>query len=95
MGLFDLLTQTKATKFTKFFGTTPPLNALGTKQSTMHAESVGRNTKVGYSLDGSLFPQTNKAYQQYDDGVNNQLPQPSVLDRNGKTPVKYSDLPHK
>ena len=95
MGLYDLLTKNQATKLTKFFGNTPPLNPLGTKQSTMHAESVGGNTKVGYSLDGSLFPQTNKGYQQYDDGVNNPLPKSSVLDRDGKTPVKYSDLPHK
>lgn len=95
MGLYDLLTKTRATDLTKFCGTTPPLNPLGTKQSTMHAESVTGNTKVGYSLDGSLFPQTNKGYQQYDDGVPNQLPRPSVLDLDGKDLPRYADRPRK
>lgn len=95
MGLYDLLAKSQATKLTKFFGSTPPLNPLGTKQSTMHAQSLGGNTRAGYSLDGSLFAQTNKAYQQYDDGDPNPLPKPSLLDLDGKTLPKYEDLPRK
>jgi len=63
-------------------GSTPPTNPLATQQSQLHADG----NLPGYSLDGSDFSAVNSAYQQYNDGVGNFLPQPSQLDLNGGIP---------
>jgi hypothetical protein len=48
----------------------------------------------GYSLDGSDFQIVNNAFQKYNDGTSNILPQPSQLDLNGATPSQYiNNLP--
>ena len=71
-------------------GQTPSINPLATQQSTLHADGAA----PGYSLNGSDFSDVNSAYQQYNDGVVNFLPQPSNLDRNnGFTPSQYLQNP--
>jgi hypothetical protein len=86
MGLLDKLT-TQGSVYTPYDGTTPSVNPLATQQSKLHADG----NQPGYSLDGSDFSDVNSAYQQYNDGVNNILPQPSQLDLNGTTPPRYID----
>ena len=71
-------------------GQTPSINPLATQQSTLHADGAA----PGYSLNGSDFSDVNSAYQQYNDGVVNFLPQPSLLDLDGQTPPQYiNNLP--
>ena len=77
------------TNLTPYHGTTPFINPLATKSSKLHADGG----KPGYSLDGSFKNQVTADYTEYNDGYNNALPQPSQLDLNGKTPLKYSDNP--
>ena len=89
MGLLDKLT-TAGSPYSYGNGTTPSVNPLATQLSTLHADG----SAPGYSLDGSDFSTTNAAFQQYNDGVNNILPQPSQLDLNGTTPNQYiNNLP--
>ena len=102
MGLFDLLTKgnngNRATDLSKWYGATPPLNPLGTKQSTMHANGRAGATlraRPGYSLNGSFPNPTIVGWAQYDDGVPNPLPKPSLLDLDGKELPKYEDRPRK
>ena len=64
-------------------GQTPSINPLSTRQSQLHADGGA----PGYSLDGSDFSGVNNAFQQYNDGTNNILPQPSGLDINGQIPT--------
>lgn len=65
-------------------------NPLATAQSKLHAD--GNNP--GYSINGANFSTVNNQFQQYVDGVNNVLPQPSQLDLNGTTPSQYiNNLP--
>lgn len=64
-------------------GNTPPTNEGATKQSRLHAAG----TTPGYSLDGTPFNRVNNAYQAYNDGTVNFLPQPSGLDINGLQPT--------
>ena len=64
-------------------GLTPTINPGATKQSKLHAS----NDEPGYSLGGAFKSDVDKAYQAYNDGVNNTLPSPSQLDRkNGSVP---------
>jgi hypothetical protein len=89
MGLLDKLT-TAGSPYSYGDGTTPNTNPGATTLSKLHADG---NTP-GYSLDGSDFSDVNSAFQQYNDGVNNILPQPSQLDLNGVTPNQYiNNLP--
>jgi hypothetical protein len=77
---------------------------LQTKTPTYAASVVRQSKKYfryqsGKSMQfstGVLFKpvyEVTNAYVSYDDGYNNALPQPSQLDLNGKTPLKYSDNP--
>ena len=86
MGLLKKLT-TDGSTYTPYDGSTPKVNPLATKQSTLHADG----NQPGYSLDGSNAQTVIQNYNAYDDGVNNAIPQPSQLDLNGKTPSKYLD----
>lgn len=62
-----------------------PSNPGATKQSKLHDS---------YSINGANQQVVNTAYQAYNDGFNNILPQPSSLDLNGKTPSNsYSNNP--
>jgi hypothetical protein len=82
MGLFDKLTG-QGSVYSYGNGQTPPTNPGATQQSKLHTDG----TQPGYSLNGSNFGDVNNAYQSYNDGVGNILPQPSLLDINGTPPV--------
>lgn len=89
MGLLDKLT-TAGTPYSYNNGTTPITNPGAATLSKLHTDG----NLPGYSLDGSDFSTVNSAFQQYNDGVNNILPQPSQLDLNGQTPTQYiNNLP--
>ncbi len=87
MGLQDLL-KTKGSKWSKHDGATPPTNPLVEKTSGLHAKPDG---KAGYSLDGGQSQEVKKAYNEYEDGVANIIPQPSKLDLNGQRPKGYTN----
>jgi hypothetical protein len=88
MGLIDKLT-TNGSTFSYGNGVTPATNVGATSLSKLHA-----NGEPGYSLGGANIGDVNPAYQSYNDGVTNVLPQPSQLDLNGLTPSRYtSNLP--
>jgi hypothetical protein len=76
MGLLDKLIN-KDSNLTPFDGATPQTNPLATAQSKMHAN---------YSITGQNAGTVNSEYQQYLDGTNNILPNPSKLDLNGVIP---------
>lgn len=81
MGLKDLL-STLGSPYSYGNGTTPNINPGATQQSELHAIS----NQPGYSIDGAAFTTVNSAYQQYNDGYQNGLPQPSLLDLHGTIP---------
>ena len=81
MGLLDELT-TQGSPLTPYNGSTPGTNPLATDASKLHAF----NNLPGYSIDGAFTADVNASFQSYDDGVINQLPQPSGLDLNGQKP---------
>jgi hypothetical protein len=83
MGLLDKLTLSQGSVYSYENGQTPPTNVGATQQSKLHANG----NLPGYSVNGSEFFSVNNAYQAYNDGVTNFLPQPSLLDINGGTPV--------
>lgn len=89
MGLYDKLTGQGSVLSITGNGSTPSTNPLSTKASKLHADGAS----AGYSLAGANASLVNTQYQQYIDGVPNQLPQPSQLDLNGVTPPKYLDNP--
>lgn len=90
MGLLDRLTTQGGSPLSYGNGTTPTVNPGATQLSKLHADG----NQPGYSVDGSDFSTVNAAFQQYNDGVNNILPQPSQLDLNGVTPPQYiNNLP--
>ena len=86
MGLLNKLFS-NGSPFTLWDGSTPSVNPLTTKQSPLHA----KGDQPGYSLDGSNTQQVIQAYGEYVDGVSNAIPQPSLLDLDGKTPSKYAN----
>ena len=89
MGLLNQLTINGST-FSYGNGVTPPTNQGATALSKLHVDGAA----PGYSIDGSDFSTVNAAYQAYNDGVTNILPQPSQLDLNGLTPTQYlNNLP--
>ncbi len=89
MGLLTELT-TNGSVYSYGNGVTPSTNPGATTLSQLHANG----NAPGYSLDGSDFATVNTAFQAYNDGVNNVLPQPSQLDLNGATPTQYvNNLP--
>jgi hypothetical protein len=81
MGLLTKLT-TQGSAYTAYDGTTPPVNPLATQQSKLHADG----NAPGYSLNGTQASLVTNQYNAYDDGVGNQIPQPSLLDTNGAIP---------
>jgi hypothetical protein len=86
MGLLDKLTTT-GTPYSYNNGTTPITNPGATTLSKLHVDG----NQPSYSINGTNFADVNTAFQAYNDGVNNILPQPSQLDLNGTTPSKYID----
>ena len=87
MGLQDLLLN-GGSSLSKHDGATPPTNPLTLKTSKLHSTAAG---EPGYSLDGADKAEVSRAYNSYNDGAINPLPQPSGLDLNGKTPAGYSN----
>jgi hypothetical protein len=82
MGLLTQLT-TAGSNLSKHDGATPPTNNLATKLSTLHANG----NQPGYSLNGATGVTVRNEYGEYEDGVNNAIPQPSLLDLNGVPPT--------
>lgn len=87
MGLIDKLLN-DGSPYSYQNGGTPPVNQGATQQSKLHSNGGGK----GYSLDGSWYGDVNTAYQAYNDGMPNILPQPSRLDMNGEIPT-FSSVP--
>jgi len=89
MGLLNKLT-TAGTPYSYNNGTTPITNPGATSLSKLHVDG----NQPGYSINGANFSNVNAAFQAYNDGVNNILPQPSQLDLDGATPSQYiNNLP--
>lgn len=86
MGILKKL-QTGGSNLTAYDGSTPSTNVGATKSSKLHADGG----LPGYSLDGANASDVIAAYNAYLDGVPNPLPQPSLLDLNGKSPSRYLD----
>jgi hypothetical protein len=86
MGIKDLLII-NGSSLTAYDGKTPHINPLATGYSILHADG----NKPGYSLNGSNFNKVNSYYNSYLDGAVNNLPRPSQLDLDGKTPSRYLD----
>jgi len=82
MGLLNKLT-TEGSNLSKYDGAQPPVNPLATKQSKLHADG----NQPGYSLNGNNASTVINDYGNYEDGVNNTIPQPSTLDLNGQMPT--------
>jgi hypothetical protein len=79
MGLLDQLQQ-QGSNLTAYDGERPSVNPLATYSSKLHRR---------YSVQGDSFSNVNAAYQQYLDGVANNLPQPSQLSLGGGNPLPY------
>jgi hypothetical protein len=90
MGLLNKLTNIVNGSPYSYYGITPKVNPLATKQSKLHADGAG----ASYSLNGANFTDVNNAYNAYNDGAVNQLPQPSQLDLNGQKPVVPGKYPY-
>ena len=86
MGLLDKLTN-EGSSLSTYGGATPSINPLATQQSKLHADG----NAPGYSLDGAQASNVATQFNNYLDGVTNQLPLPSQLDMNGVTPPQYLD----
>ena len=68
---------------TEYDGTTPSINPLATKLSTLHYDP--KTNTEGWSIGGKLDQsgiQTIKNYAAYQDGVFNIIPDPTTLDLN-------------
>jgi hypothetical protein len=67
----------------------PDTNQLATGNSPLHS----LDGVAGYSLTGNNANAATALYNQYKDGVQNPLPNPSTLDLNGEPPSygKYED----
>jgi hypothetical protein len=77
--------NTEGSALTAYNGTTPPINILATQQSQLLAP---------YSIGGPGQGEVNAAYQSYNDGANNPLPQPTQLSMGAVTPPQYlNNLP--
>jgi len=75
--------STEGSGLTEYDGTTPQINPLATKLSTLHYNP--KSNSEGWSVTGKLDQtgmQTIKNYSLYQDGVFNPIPQPSTLDLN-------------
>ncbi len=98
MGILKIFKKEITIPYKNYFGTLfgkknpvqrfTPENVLGTKASLMHADGSGT---PGYSLDGNFVGQVRQQYNEYEDGVPNQLPPPSKYDLNGLEPPVYKN----
>ena len=83
MGLLTKLT-TDGSNLSINDGLTPAINPLTTPGNSIHSTGIVTNS---YSLNGSNVNAIGALVAQYEDGINNPLPQPSNLDLNGLTPT--------
>jgi len=83
MGLLTKLT-TDGSTLSINDGITPTINPLTTPGNSIHSTGIVNNS---YSLNGSNVNAIGAFVAQYEDGINNPLPQPSNLDLNGLIPV--------
>jgi len=83
MGLLTKLT-TDGSNLSINDGLTPIPNPLTTPGNSIHSTGIVNNS---YSLNGSNVNAIGAFVAQYEDGINNPLPQPSNLDLNGLTPT--------
>ena len=83
MGLLTKLT-TNGSNLSINDGLTPATNPLTTPGNSIHSTGIVNNS---YSLNGSNVNAIGAFVAQYEDGINNPLPQPSNLDLNGLIPV--------
>ena len=83
MGLLTKLT-TDGSNLSINDGLTPIPNPLTTPGNSIHSTGIVNNS---YSLNGSNVNAIGAFVAQYEDGINNPLPQPSNLDLNGLIPV--------
>ena len=83
MGLLTKLT-TDGSNLSINDGLTPAINPLTTPGNSIHSTGIVNNS---YSLNGSNVNAIGAFVAQYEDGINNPLPQPSNLDLNGLTPT--------
>ena len=90
MGLLTKLT-TDGSNLSINDGLTPAINPLTTPGNSIHSTGIVTNS---YSLNGSNANTIGTLVAQYEDGINNPLPQPSILDLQGLTPPQYlNNLP--
>jgi hypothetical protein len=78
MGLLDKLTAGDGSTLSFSDGNTPFTNPLSTKQSQLHYNSV--TDQPGYSVNGDQFSIVNSDFQQYEDGKNTPIPEPTTFD---------------
>lgn len=75
--------STEGSGLTEYDGTTPKINPLATKLSTLHYDS--KTNSEGWSVRGYQSPSGFKTlanYSAYQDGVFNPIPDPTTLDLN-------------
>ena len=75
--------STEGSGLTEYDGTTPKINPLATKLSTLHYDS--KTNSEGWSVRGYQSPsgfKTVSDYVAYQDGVFNPIPLPTTLDLN-------------
>ena len=79
MGLLSKLTTIGEGSTLSFSdGNTPLINPLSTKESQLHYNTA--EDKPGYSVTGTQFFIVNLSYQEYEDGKNTPLPEPTTFD---------------
>jgi hypothetical protein len=79
MGLLSKLTTIGEGSTLSFSdGETPFTNPLSTKESQLHYNTA--EDKPGYSVTGTQFSIVNLSYQEYEDGKNTPLPEPTTFD---------------
>ena len=85
----------EGSSLSKYNGGPGFVNPLSRTTSAMHAKEITTgDTKPGYSIDAAFEAVVNAAFQQYDDGVTNFLPAPTLLDvNNGFNPVSPLSAP--
>ena len=79
MGLLSKLTTIgEGSTLSYSDGSTPLVNPLSTKQSPLHYNTL--EDKPGYSVTGTQFSIVNSSYQEYEDGKNTPIPEPTTFD---------------
>ena len=97
MGLKNKLQTGEGSTLSSNDGGNPFINPLSTKESQLHYNSV--EDKPGYSVTGAQFSIVNSSYQEYEDGKNTPLPEPTTLDltdlltADPNYKLKYTPLP--